>query len=109
LIVLSNIDHTDLRLVKGGLLNILYDQEADVKKPISLALSECRDIDSLRNTIKDYYREKNKYSVRRDAVNGFGFQLIQDEKTEMGLAVLEFNAQEYSQSPWVYESLSEAY
>ena len=27
----------------------------------------------------------------------------------MGLAVLEFNAEEFPQSPWIFESLSEAY
>jgi len=28
---------------------------------------------------------------------------------DLGLAVLEFNADQFSDSPWVYESLGEAY
>jgi len=54
--VLSNVDHIDLRLMKRGLVNILYGQQTDVGKPISLVLAA--------------------YSIRRDAVNGLGFQLF---------------------------------
>jgi tetratricopeptide (TPR) repeat protein len=38
-----------------------------------------------------------------------GFQFLLDNKMDMGLAVLEFNAGEHPRSPWVYESLAEAY
>jgi len=109
IIVLSNIDHIDLRHIRGGLLNILYGMEAEVKKPISLVLSECRHLDSVSKEIEDFQKNKGKYTIRRDAVNGLGFQFINNKKSEMGLAVLEFNAQEHPRSPWVYESLSEAY
>jgi tetratricopeptide (TPR) repeat protein len=109
IIVLSNIDHIDLRLIKSGLLNILYGLDAEVKKPISLVLSDCRDLDCVAKAIEDYQKDKGKYAIRRDAVNGLGFQFINNRKSKMGLAVLEFNAREFPQSHWVYESLGEAY
>jgi hypothetical protein len=67
---------------------------------ISLVLSECSNLDEITEAITDYQGKKEKYAIRRDAVNGLGFQFIQNKKTEMGFAVLEFNAEEFPQSPW---------
>jgi CubicO group peptidase (beta-lactamase class C family) len=74
IIVLSNIDHIDLRLIKNGLLNILYGGETVVQKPISLVLSECSELSSIEKAIADYQNNNEKYSIRRDAVNGLGFR-----------------------------------
>jgi tetratricopeptide (TPR) repeat protein len=109
IIVLSNIDHIDLRLMKRGLVNILYGQQTDVGKPISLVLAECEAADEIQAAIASFRKSKASYSVRRDAVNGLGFQFLRDKKGDMGLAVLEFNAGEHPRSPWVYESLAEGY
>ena len=109
IIVLSNIDHIDLRLMKRGLVNILYGQQIDVGKPVSLVLAECETVDEIYAAIAHFRKSKAAYSIRRDAVNGLGFQFLRDKKEDMGLAVLEFNAGEYPRSPWVYESLAEAY
>ena len=109
IIVLSNIDHIDLRLMKRGLVNILYGQQIDVGKPVSLVLAECETVDEIHAAIAHFRKSKAAYSIRRDAVNGLGFQFLRDKKEEMGLAVLEFNAAEHLRSPWVYESLAEAY
>ena len=109
IIVLSNIDHIDLRLMKRGLVNILYGQQIDVGKPISLVLAECETEDEINAAIAHFRRSNAAYSIRRDAVNGLGFQFLLDKKRDMGLAVLEFNAREHPRSPWVYESLAEAY
>jgi CubicO group peptidase (beta-lactamase class C family) len=109
IIVLSNIDHIDLRLIRRGLVNILYDRPAVVQKPISLVLAECKTADEIQETIANFRESIASYSVRRDAVNGLGFQFLLDKKMAMGLAVLEFNASEHPRTPWVYESLAEAY
>jgi CubicO group peptidase (beta-lactamase class C family) len=108
-IVLSNIDHIDLRLIRAGLINILYGQAALVKKPISLVLSECDTTKEIQAAIENFHNSRAEYAIRRDAVNGLGFQFLLDNKTDMGLAVLELNAEEHPRSPWVYESLAEAY
>jgi len=104
--VLSNID---LRLIRRGLVNILYDRQAEVKRPISLVLAECKTTEEIQATIESFRKSRNEYAIRRDAVNGLGFQFLLDKKRDMGLAVLEFNAGEHPHSPWVYESLAEAY
>jgi CubicO group peptidase (beta-lactamase class C family) len=109
IILLSNIDHIDLRSMKQGLVNILYGQPADVKKPISLILEECKTITEIQEAVENFQNARGEYAIRRDAVNGLGFRFMLDKKTDMGLAVLEFNAEEHSHSPWVYESLAEAY
>ncbi|UCE40278.1 MAG: serine hydrolase [Candidatus Aminicenantes bacterium] len=109
IIVLSNIDHIDLRLMKRGLVAILYGQQADVGKPISLVLVECETADEIQEAIDSYRKSNALYSIRRDAVNGLGFQFLHDKKGDMGLAVLEFNASEHPRSPWVFESLAEGY
>jgi tetratricopeptide (TPR) repeat protein len=109
IVVLSNIDHIDLRLIKRGLINILHGQQADVGKPISLVLARCETADEIQETIDDFRKSEAAYSIRRDAVNGLGFRFLLDKKMDMGLAVLEFNAGEHPGSPWVYESLAEAY
>jgi len=44
-----------------------------------------------------------------DAVNGLGYKFIHDNKNDLGINILQFNANEFSQSPFVYESLGEAY
>jgi CubicO group peptidase (beta-lactamase class C family) len=109
LIVLSNIDHIDLILIKRELTNILYGHDASVGKPISLVLAECETPDEIKAAIAHFRESKTDYSIRRDAVNGLGFQFLLDQKRDMGMAVLEFNAEEHPRSPWVYESLAEAY
>lgn len=105
----GGIDHIDLRLMKRGLVNILYGQQIDVGKPISLVLAECETADEIHVAIAHFRKSNAAYSIRRDAVNGLGFQFLLDKKRDMGLAVLEFNAREHRRSPWVYESLAEAY
>ena len=109
IIVLSNIDHIDLRLMRSGLINILYGQATSVKKPISLVLSECNTTEEIQAAIEHFHHSRAEYAIRRDAVNGLGLQFLLDKKKDMGLAVLEFNAEEHPRSPWVYESLAEAY
>jgi CubicO group peptidase (beta-lactamase class C family) len=109
IIVLSNVDHIDLRLMKRGLVNILYGQKADVGKPMSLVLAECETVDEIQAAIADFRKSRAAYSVRRDAVNGLAFQFLLDKRGGMGLAILEFNAAEHPRSPWVYESLAEGY
>jgi CubicO group peptidase (beta-lactamase class C family) len=109
IVLLSNIDHTDLRLIQQGLLNILYGRPAVVKKPISLILADCQTHGDLTSKLKNFSDNRTGYAIRRDAVNGLGFQFISKEKIDMGLAVLEFNAGQFPESPWVYESLGEAY
>jgi len=80
-----------------------------VKRPISLVLAECKTTEEIQATIESFRKSRNEYAIRRDAVNGLGFQFLLDKKRDMGLAVLEFNAGEHPHSPWVYESLAEAY
>jgi CubicO group peptidase (beta-lactamase class C family) len=109
IIVLSNIDHIDLRSMKQGLVNILYDQPAALKKPISLELAECETLEEVHVVVKEFQDSAERYAIRRDAVNGLGFQFLSEDKKDMGLAVLEFNAREHPRSPWVYESLTEGY
>lgn len=109
IIVLSNIDHIDLRSIRRGLVDILYGQRAEVRRPISLVLAECKTAEQIRAAIEGFRNSRNEYAVRRDAVNGLGFRFMSDGKPDMGLAVLEFNAGEHPRSPWVYESLAEAY
>jgi len=96
-------------LIRRGLVNILYDRQAEVKRPISLVLAECKTTEEIQATIESFRKSRNEYAIRRDAVNGLGFQFLLDKKRDMGLAVLEFNAGEHPHSPWVYESLAEAY
>jgi len=80
-----------------------------VRKPISLVLAKCETTDEIHGAVVHFRKSKAAYSIRRDAVNGLGFQFLSDKKMDMGLAVLEFNAEEHPRSPWVYESLAEAY
>ena len=108
IIVLSNIDHMDLRIMKQGLLNLLYDQEAGLEKPISLVLAECATLEEIQAAIGNFRISNSEYSIRRDAVNGLGFRFLRNKKKDIGLAVLEFNAEEHPRSPWAYESLAEA-
>ena len=42
-------------------------------------------------------------------MNGVGFKFVRAKEYPMGLVVLEFNASQFSSSPYVYESLGEAY
>ena len=109
IIILSNIDHIDLRLMKQGLLSILYGQPAALKKPISLELAECETLEEVQAVVENFQDSRERYAIRRDAVNGLGFQFLLDKEEAMGLAVLEFNAKEHPRSPWVYESLTEGY
>jgi tetratricopeptide (TPR) repeat protein len=109
IIVLSNIDHIDLRLMKRGLINILYGQQANAGKPISLIMDECKTIEEIQEAVDNFQNSRGEYAIRRDAVNGLGFQFLRDKKMDVGLTVLEFNAGEHPRSPWVYESLAEAY
>jgi CubicO group peptidase (beta-lactamase class C family) len=109
IILLSNIDHIDLRLMKQGLVNILYGQPAVVKKPISLELAECETLEEVQTIVEEFQDSTDIYGIRRDAVNGLGFRFLRDKEEDMGLAVLEFNAREHPRSPWVYESLTEGY
>jgi CubicO group peptidase (beta-lactamase class C family) len=109
IVLCNNSGHTDIRVMQDGLVNILYGQAAHVKQPLSLALDRCRDLEELSAAIQKFRADRSIYNIRRDAVNGLGFQLLLRDQKEMGLAVLEFNAAEHPRSSWVYESLAEAY
>lgn len=108
IVLFNNTGHTDIRVMQDGLVNILYGQTAQLKQPLSLVLGRCRDLEELTATFKQFRTDRDSYTIRRDAVNGLGFQLLLCGQKEMGIAVLEFNAVEHPQSAWVYESLAEA-
>ena len=89
---------------------------SDKAKEIDMFVHLCHDYKIFDGTVlvpehgnviyKKSYGQANK---EWDVPNGLGFQFLLDKNRDMGLAVLEFNAEEYSSSPWVYESLAEAY
>lgn len=108
IVLCSNTGQTDIRVMQDGLVNILYGQSAHLKQPFSLVLERCRSLKELNAVVQKFRTSRGDYNIRRDAVNGLGFQLLLHGKKDMGLAVLEFNAEEHPRSSWVYESLAEA-
>jgi CubicO group peptidase (beta-lactamase class C family) len=108
-VLFNNTGHTEIKVIQDGLVNILYGQPAHLKQPLSLVLDGCRSLRELEAAFEEFRSAENTFSIRRDAVNGLGFQLLLRDQKEMGLAVLEFNAEEHPRSSWVYESLAEAY
>ncbi len=109
IVLFNNTGHTDIRVIQDGLVNILYGQPARLKQPLSLVLNQCQNLKELDAAFEKFRTLRQDFVIRRDAVNGLGFQLLQRGKIEMGLAVLQFNAKEHPRSFWVYESLAEAY
>ncbi|MFC2161936.1 serine hydrolase domain-containing protein, partial [Acidobacteriota bacterium] len=101
IVILSNIDHTDLRLIQNGLMNILYGQPATIKKPLSLYLADSKNLSDLSSKLENFIKKRSEYDIRRDAVNGMGFKFITKGKMDLGLAVLEFNSSQFPNSPWV--------
>jgi len=109
IILLSNMSQTRLPLIPDQIINIIYDLPYNLPKPISISLSECRTIQEIQATITKYRNSNNDFLISQDAVNGLGFKFLHDNKNDLGIAVLQFNANEFSQSSFVYESLGEAY
>lgn len=109
IILLNNISQADLNTMREGLLNILYDRQWFLPRPLSLVLKEQKNITGINKALFDYKNSTSSYSLSRDAVNGLGFKFLLDGQEKMGIALLEFNAQEFPGSSWVYESLGEAY
>lgn len=109
IILLSNTAQADLPLIEEQLLNILSGQAFSCPQPVSLALDSCQDQEGVKNVIKDFQQNRHRFIVTQDAVNGVGFKFIRQNRKEMGVAILEFNASLFPDSPFVYESLAEAY
>jgi len=109
LVLLNNISQAELTRIRDGLINILYKQPWSLPRPLSLALSTKKNLTEINKILQDYKNSSRQYSYSRDAVNGLGFKFILQDQKEAGIALLEFNAQEFPGSPWVYESLGEAY
>jgi CubicO group peptidase (beta-lactamase class C family) len=104
-----NSGQTDLNALQTGLLNILYGRRVDIKQPVSLALAACESLDDMNRVMAEFRISPDQFRIRRDAVNGLGFKLLRENMTAEGLALLEFNSQQFPRSHWVYESLGAAY
>ena len=104
-----NSGHTDLNVLQTGLLNILYGLPAKVEQPVSLALAGCESLEDMERVVAEFRNDPGRFSIRRDAVNGLGFKCLRENREAEGLALLEFNSQQFPRSHWVYESLGEAY
>ncbi len=109
ILLFNNTGYTDLRLIREELVNILYGQPWEVSQPVSLALDRCKNLEEIKAVIQEYEKSPSQYAIRRDAVSGLGFKLMLEKKQDAGLEILEFNARQFSDSHWVYESLAEAY
>ena len=109
ILTLTNSAYNDYVFIRNEIIKIMHGLDYNLPRPFSLALNECKNIDRIKNVISDFRSSRSRYSVRRDAVNGLGFKLILEDKKDMGLEILKFNAAEYSHESHVYESLGEAY
>jgi hypothetical protein len=109
IILLSNTSQSDIPFIRDQIINILYNQPFHCPGPVSLALDSCRSEPEIQKVIEIFNKDRHKYSIKQNAVNGVGFKFVRAKKYPMGLAVLEFNASQFSASPYVYESLGEAY
>ncbi|MFC1726638.1 serine hydrolase, partial [candidate division KSB1 bacterium] len=109
IITMTNSAYNDYTLLRDQIIRILNGSDYELPRPLSLALNDCRNFREITNVISGYKNSGKNFSVRRDAINGLGFQFILDGKNDMGLEVLRFNADEYPTESYVYESLGEAY
>jgi CubicO group peptidase (beta-lactamase class C family) len=109
ILTLTNSAYNDYTLIRNGIIQILHGKEYSLSRPLSLVLNDCRNLADIKNVIKDFKNSRNSFQIRRDAINGLGFYFLLDGKNDMGLEVLKFNANEYPNESYVYESLGEAY
>ncbi|MFC2156684.1 serine hydrolase [Acidobacteriota bacterium] len=109
ILLFNNTGHTDLRVMQRGLRDILLGGNSSVKRPISLILNECRDLNAIKAAIGEFESSPYLYRIRRDAVNGLGFRMMLEEKYDSGITILEFNRRRHPNVHFVYESLGEAY
>lgn len=109
IILLSNTSQSNIPFIRDQIINILYGHPFHCPRPVSLALDSCRSESEIQKVIEDFNNDRHKYSIKQNAVNGVGFKFVRAKEYPMGLAVLEFNASQFSSSPYVYESLGEVY
>jgi CubicO group peptidase (beta-lactamase class C family) len=109
IILLSNTSQSDIPFIRDQIINILYNQPFHCPRPVSLALDSCGSVSEIQKVIEAFNKDLHKYSIKQNAVNGVGFKFVRAKKYLLGLAVLEFNASQFPGSPYVYESLGEAY
>jgi CubicO group peptidase (beta-lactamase class C family) len=109
IVLLSNTSQSDIPLLRDQIINILYNQPFFCPKPLSLVLDSCKNESEVQKTFRDYKEQDHKFSIKQDRINGVGFKFVRAKKYTLGLAILDFNASQFPRSPFVYESLGEAY
>lgn len=84
------------------------------KQPIAIRLADYRDqppeqIITFYEQAKIKHRDKYNFAEAETAFNSLGYYLLQNDKVNEAIAILQFNAEEYPESANTYDSLGEAY
>jgi hypothetical protein len=108
ILLLSNVSQSRIRFIREQLVNILYGGSYIVPKSLSMELASCKTIGEIKALLKNYETRPENYYLRQDAINGVGFTFMLRKQPDLGLTVLEYNARQFPESPFVYESLAEA-
>jgi hypothetical protein len=86
-----------------------FRPEPPVVERMAEALSKGRIPEALRRYRQYMAEPRHAYADQEDELNDLGYRLLNENRFDQAIAVLELNASEHPQSANVYDSLGEAY
>ncbi len=113
-VLLNNTGGTDLGSISKGIYDILYGFDAtQPKKPVVMELSELIESKGVEAAVNRYRRlhaeEQETYDFSEQSMNGLGYALLEQGKTEAAVAMFTLNTESYPDAFNTWDSLGEAY
>ncbi|HKJ67498.1 MAG TPA: serine hydrolase [bacterium] len=114
IVLLNNTSGTTLGNFRDQIVNILYDKPYQLPKiPVHLMIGDVLAEHGVDAAIERYNEVKDstsgKYLFNEYFLNTLGYQLMNANRLEDAIKILQLNAEEYPNSANVYDSLGEAY
>lgn len=110
----DNIRKIALRCKQGHFLEMEEShEESNKKSSIAEALIHTIMMDGVEAALQQYHQLKkkqpDKYNFAESELNQLGYQLLNHNKTQDAVAILELNAEIFPKSANVYDSLADGY